>query len=168
MASADEDTQRAALEAQLVRALTGQGEPPEGFDPARVQAAAEALARKRARAVARAWPALTRALADSYGKRFAAFAATRPVPREGGPLADGRAFARWLAAAGELPDPGRLEALAVDLRYARCGGGLVPRRGPVLRAARLRHARRLVLALRMPGLGEWWLSVRLGPSTRSG
>jgi hypothetical protein len=162
MPPVDGRTQLGALQAELVRALTGQGGPPDGFDAARLQAAANALVRKRVGAVARAWPGLARALGESFGERFTAFAQVSSVPKEGGPLADGRAFARTLQAAGELPDAGRLEAAAVDLRYVTRKGGLVPRRWPALTITRLRSPRRLVLGVRVPRLGEWWLSIPLG------
>src|SRR5438094_839283 len=77
-------------------------------------------------------------------------------------LADGRSFAADLARRGELPDPGRLEALAVDLHYRRTRDGLKPRRGPAIKTAWLRGSRRLILAVRLPWLGArrvslpWW------------
>src|SRR5437016_1395615 len=55
---------------------------------------------------------------QGFLERFAQFAATATIPRQGGPLADGRAFARYLERRGELTEEGRLEALAVDVRYA--------------------------------------------------
>jgi hypothetical protein len=163
MSAADRRTKLGELQAKLVQALTEQGAAPAGFDAARLQAAAAALARKRARSAARAWPALARALGPAFEGRFAAFAARTPLPRAGGPLADGRAFARALAAAGSLPEEGRREALAVDLRYAACASGLRPRRGPAVVAAFLRASRRLVVAVRLPWLGERWFEVALAP-----
>jgi hypothetical protein len=162
MPPVDGRTQLGTLQAELVRALTGQGAPPDGFDTARLRAAADALIRKRAGAVARAWPGLARALGESFGERFTAFARVSSVPKKGGPLADGRAFARSLQVTGELPDAGRLEAAAVDLHYATRKGGLVPRRRPALRITWLRSPRRLVLGVRAPRFGEWWLSIPLG------
>jgi hypothetical protein len=159
MSSPDARARLAARQAELVRALMSHGEPPPAGDAARLRATAEALAAKRAKAVARAWPALAAGLGEDFRERFARFAAGVPLPHEGGPLADGRAFARWLARAGELSDAGRLEALAVDLRYRAHAGGLVPRRGPALAWARLREPRRLVVAVRLPWLGERWLML---------
>lgn len=149
-------------QAELVRALADGGPAPADFDSTRLQATAAALARKRRRAVARAWPELTTALGGRFAERFRAFAATMTMPRRGGPLADGRAFARWLSKSRELPDAGRVEALAVDLRYRSTPHGLVPRRGPALKAALLHNPRRLVLAVRLPWLGERWLTLPLG------
>jgi hypothetical protein len=155
-----------ALQAELVRALTGRAEAPEGFDPARVEATAEALRAKRARSVVRAWPALARSLGDDFGPSFWAYAAGSPLPLRGGPLADGRGFARALARVGRLTDPRRLEALAVDLRFASRPVGLVRRRGPALAATVLSHPGRLILAARCPGLGARTLIIPLGPFGR--
>ena len=59
--------------------------------------------------------------------------------------------------------------MAVDLRHApRPDGlaprpdGLAPRRWPSLAVALLYRPRRLVLAARLPRLGERWLAIRLG------
>jgi hypothetical protein len=40
------------------------------------------------------------------------------------------------------------------LHFKTCADGLVPRRGPAFTTAFLRQARRLVLAVRVPWLGE--------------
>jgi hypothetical protein len=152
----------AARQTALVSALVAGGEAPEGFDAARLQAAAAALGRKRAMAMARAWPTLAQALGQRFRERFAAYAGSTPLPGKGGPLLDGRTFARWLEARGELPEASRLEALTVDLRYAVSPKGLVPRRGPALKAALLHRPWRLVVAVRVPWLGEHWLSIPLG------
>jgi hypothetical protein len=113
------------------------------------------------RSVARAWPALTASLGDAFPARFAVFAAKTPLPAQGGPLADGLAFARGVPNAG-ISDAARIEFLAVDLRYRVVGqdGSLERRRGPCLRLARLRQARRLVVALKVLWLGERWVRVR--------
>jgi hypothetical protein len=151
---------RAALAASqeaLVRVLSGQGDAPNGFDGDRLRAAADALLNKRLRSVAHACPALSGTLGDRFEPLFRAFAGTRLIPRRGGPLADGRAFAGALAATGDLPEAARLEAMAIDLRWARRPDGLVPRRGPAVRLTWLRQARRLVVAVRIPWVGEWWV-----------
>jgi hypothetical protein len=157
MPSAELRRQLAEGQARLVEALTRSGEVPEGFDGQRLRAAAEVLLRKRTREAARAWPALARALGESFDEKFRDFASRVPLPREGGPLADGRAFVADLAARGELPDEGRLEALGVDLHYRRTVNGLRRRRGPAVKAAWLPRARRLALAVRLPWLGVRWL-----------
>jgi hypothetical protein len=156
----------AAEQAALVNALVAHGEPPANFDALQLRTAAASLARKRAGAAARAWPALTRALGRQFGGLFAAYAEAATLPREGGPIADGRTFARWLAARGELPDAGRIEILAVDLRYVGNPEGLRRRRWPTCRAAWLRQSRRLIVAVWLPWLGQHWLSIPLGRRPR--
>lgn len=153
-------------QAALVTALMAQGEPPADFDVVRLRAVAAALTRKRVRAAARAWPGVARALGRRFGELFAAYAEATTLPRQGGPLADGRAFARWLAARNELPESGRLQELAVDLRYTGNPDGLVPRRTPACRAAWLRRSRRLIMAVWLPWLGERWVSIPLGRRQR--
>src|SRR5271157_456589 len=81
----------AIQQAALLRALADRAAPPDGFDPTRLRATADALARKRARGVARTWPALAGALSDRLGPLFAAYAAaTRPRARRLGRIAGGR------------------------------------------------------------------------------
>ena len=150
--STEARTRLAARQAELVGALAGQRPAPTGFDGDRLQAASAALAAKRRSAVARAWPDLPPALGERFAEHFDKYAQTAPLPRLGGPLADGRAFLRWLTARGVCPEACKLPALAVDLRWKTTAGGLVPRRGPALRAARIDT--RLVIALQLPWLGE--------------
>jgi hypothetical protein len=141
----------------LVQALARQADIPAVFNAAQVQAAADALVQKRARTLARAWPGLWQALGLRFMEQFARFAATAAVPGQGGPLADGRAFVGYLAARGELPAEGRLEALAVDLRYEAVADGLVWRRWPAVRAGWFGRRYGLIVAVRVPWLGEkWW------------
>jgi hypothetical protein len=156
------------MQAALVSALTGRGAPPAGFDAGRLRAAKSALTAKRLEAVARAWPGVAEALGDCFEEHFHTFTMTTPLPRIGGPLADGRAFLHWLAAANSLPEAGRLQALVVDLRYTTTAGGLRPRRWPSLKAALLHGPRRLVVGLRLPWLGERWLTLPLMRGARFG
>lgn len=160
--SAEARADLAARQAELVAALTGHGDVPTGFDRVRVEAAAASLARKRRRSVARAWPGMAEALGERFAELFDAYAAQSPLPLQGGPLADGRAFAHWLTAAGQLPEAGKLEALAVDLRYVGHAAGLRLRRSPALEAALLDQPRRLVLGMRLPLIGERWLALPIG------
>jgi hypothetical protein len=155
-------TRLAAQQAALVSALLAGGERPAGFDAESLRVAADSLARKRSRAVARAWPGLTRTLGPDFDKHFAAYAEGSALPRAGGPLADGRAFARWLKARRELPDAGRLQALAVDLHFITTAHGLEPRTGPAMKVAVLNRPRRLVMALRLPWFGERWWEIPFG------
>jgi hypothetical protein len=160
MLSSDFRARLAAQQEDLVRTLLGQTErAPAGFDANRLEATTRALASKRARAVAQAWPSLARALADSFTQHFAVYAKATPLPSHGGPRADGRAFAAFLAAGRRLPDVGRLEALAVDLHWRRCRTGLVPRGRLALALAVLKESGRLVVAVRLPGLGTRHFSV---------
>src|SRR4051812_48216047 len=90
--SAETRTLLAQKQAELVAALARQAAPPAGFNADRVRAAAASLAGKRRHAVARAWPSVPAALGERYAERFDTYAATAPLPRLGGPLADGRGF----------------------------------------------------------------------------
>jgi hypothetical protein len=144
----------AAGQAALVRALVGGGPVPGGFDPGRVRATSTALARKRAREVARAWPALAAELGEDFTGEFLAYAAGRPPPARGGALADGLAFADGLAGRGRLPGNARVERLLARARLSP---------SPARLAATLAGPpRRLVVVLRLPGLGDRWLSLPLG------
>lgn len=138
----------AGQQADLVRALVGGGPVPGGFDPERVRATSAALARKRAREVARVWPVLAADLGEGFTGRFVADAA------RGGALADGLAFARALARQGRLSPNARVEAMlaaaTLSSRPARLGLALA---GP---------PRRLVVTVRAPGLGERWMTLPLG------
>src|SRR5262245_14959244 len=106
MSLPDARARLAAQQPELVRALTGQAPAPADFDQARLGATAQALVTKRAQAVARTWPGLAAGLGERYRERFELFAKHWPLPHEGGPLADGRTFARMLARLGELSDEG--------------------------------------------------------------
>jgi hypothetical protein len=81
-------------QAALVAALVAGAPDPPGFDPRLLAAAREALLRKRASEVARAWPVLVASLGPRWPGEFIAWAAGRPPA---GALQDGRAFARELA-----------------------------------------------------------------------
>jgi len=136
----------AARQAQLLDALLRGGDYPTGFVAAQADAAGRSLRRKRARAVAQAWPALTLDLGDTFDARFDAFARTADAPASGDPLRDGLAFARSLGRDAPLGDDARVELL-----LARAA---LRRRGVWVRAVWLRrpYARRLVVA-RVPWLG---------------
>ena len=147
----------------LLRSLTGLGPAPEGFDLDRIREASAAIFRKRARAARRACPKLADALGEGCDDAFASFAAMQPLPRLGGAIADGRAFARWAARRQRLPDAARLEAMGIDLRHAACPGGLVPRRRPSTAWLLLREPRRLVLAAAWPGGPVRSIAIPMGP-----
>jgi hypothetical protein len=158
----DEARQQLALmQAELVRALVEGADAPADFDRQRLAAAAESLWLKRARTVARVWPQLAGAMGDGFAVRFANYARANRLPHDANPLTDGRAFTKWLERAGLLPDEGRLEAFAFDARYRIRHHQVVRRRGPLLRLLRLKALRRLIIVVRLPGLGERWLSYQI-------
>ena len=154
MSAAPEARDRlAAGQAALVRALVGGGPVPGGFDPGRVRATSTALARKRAREVARAWPALAAELGEDFTGEFLAYAAGRPLPARGGALADGLAFADGLAGRGRLPGNARVERLLARARLSP---------SPARLAATLATPpRRLVIVIRLPALGDRCLTLPL-------
>jgi hypothetical protein len=149
----------AGLQEGLVRALTDGNSCPPGFDEERVQLAARSLVRKRIGALARAWPALRRALGESFEEVALAYVTKNPLPQEGGPLADGRAFIRALAQVNRLPDEVRVEAFVVDLRYLSRPCGLVPRRGITIKGLLLQDRFGFVIGVRLPWLGERWFAI---------
>ena len=151
-----------AHQAQLLRALIRGDEFPDGFDVAKADAAGTSLRRKRARAVAVAWPALALALGDGFAARFDAFARATPPPAFGFGTTDGLAFARTLPA-GELSDDARVELLLARAAVAgRAGRALRARRGIFAGAIALREPRRILLVLRLPALGRRGLVVPFG------
>jgi hypothetical protein len=102
-------------QAALVAALVAGGELPSGFAAGGpVAASAEALGRKRAGEVARAWPLLAAAIGPDWTRSFTAWAAGRAPA---GSFADGLAYARELAARGELPSLARSELAAAEVRF---------------------------------------------------
>lgn len=152
----------AARQAELISALYG-GPPAEGLDARLVALSSDALARKRARALARAWPALARALGADLTGQFAAFARVTPPP-DGGALADGLAFSRVIARQRRLPDDARIEGMLAASRVKLRHNRLVPRRGPRLAAAiTATRPRRLVVIASLPPTGT--RIITLGPRT---
>ena len=156
--SAPERAVYAAHQAQLLDALLHGDNPPQGFAAAQADAAGRALRGKRARAVARAWPALAIDLGDTFGAHFDVFARATDPPSTAGPLADGLAFARSIAAKTRLGDEARAELL-----LARAA---LHRRAPFVRIARLREPQlRLLLVARLPWIGTIQHSVRTSRAT---
>jgi hypothetical protein len=111
-------------QAQLVAALVAGGPLPPWFDAGRVNAAREALLRKRSGEVAAVWPVLAASLGPQWTAVFAGWARDR-APN--GALRDGWDLARQLAAEGRLAEPagGELRAREAHWRY---DGGSAPRR----------------------------------------
>ena len=149
--SADPRARLAERQAELIRALYG-GPPAEGLDPYRVKLASMALADKRARAVARAWPALARGLGAEYPERFAAYARVTPPP-DAGSVADGLAFSQILARERRLPDDARIERMLVTSDVKLRHNRLAARRGPRLAATVTGPPRRLVIVASVPPIG---------------
>lgn len=154
--------QLSGAQAELLRALVANGPIPAGFDEQRLRATARSLINKRRQSLARAWPNLIRILGDAYRERFAQYAQAHPLPTGGAPLADGRAFLRWLDSQQPLCDAARLEALAFDMRFTMTADGLRPRHGMVVKLVKLRETPALVVAARLPWLGECRWRIPLG------
>lgn len=152
MTGAWERERLAQQQAELMQTLARGGTLP-GWDERMLHLTARSLVRKRARSAARVWPRLKAALGDGFEGLFIEYASTHPLPADAAPLSDGRAFVDWLKQRQTLPRAAQLEVMAVDLRWRRTKEGLTRRRGPALKIAWLG---RLVIALRIPGLGEWW------------
>jgi hypothetical protein len=162
MSLSEDLTALAEAQAALVRSLTAAAPAPDGFDPQLISLSARALVKKRVRTVARVWPQLVAALGDHYEERFQQYALKHPLPRHGGPLADGRFFARHLQQSKELPDAGRWEAFAIDLHHVMRSDGLHPRRGFSCSAAMFPQLRLLALAVKLPWLGSRILTLPYG------
>jgi hypothetical protein len=120
-----------------------------------VALASAGIARKRARQVAKAFPALARDLGPNYRSAFAAFAEANPPP-EGGVLADGLAFGRVVAGERHLSADAKVERMvnrtALNARRLRpdLGGTLVRRPPGVVVIARLPVVGARVFSLRAP------------------
>src|SRR5262245_7539738 len=151
----------ATRQADLVSSLMRRASAPPGFDRERLHAAADLLARKRSRAVIRAWPHLARGLGDRFDPLFARFAAEVGMVKNGGALADGRAFARHMDALGELPPEGRLQARLIDLQFSSSADGLKPRKGPALRIHVYTKPFRIFVGVHLPWFGVRWHMMRL-------
>jgi hypothetical protein len=158
---ADRRARLAEAQAELIRGLVGRGCPPVGFARSRITAASDALLAKRAGGVANSWPMMAHALGEGFHARFARYAQENQLPRQGGPLADGRLFARALVCAREFPEEARLEMLAFDARYAAREDGFVLRRGFCIKAAMLERPLRLVLVIFSSWTGERWFKFKL-------
>jgi hypothetical protein len=152
----------AARQVELIRALYG-GPPVKGLDARMVALTSAALAQKRARAVASAWPALASELATDFAGRFVAYALATPPP-DCGALADGLAFSQVLAREGHLPSDVRIEHIVATARVRLRHHRLVTRRGPHLAATITGRPRRLVIVVSLPPIGT--RLIMLGWPTR--
>jgi hypothetical protein len=147
----------AGRQAELVAALVDGGTAPPGFDAARVGTLAAALRAKRSRAIERTWPRLAGAMGPDWPETLARHVREVPAPPASGSLGDGRLMARRLAEVGRLPWDGRLELLAVELRWRWPADGrrLSRRFGFAVAAAAGRRPWRVCLGVRA-GVREWW------------
>jgi len=148
--TADPRARLAARQAELITALYG-GPPAPGLDPRMVRATSAALASKRARAVARAWPALARGLGADFAGRFTAYARATPPP-DAGALADGLAFSRALAPEQHLPDDVLIERMLATTRV-KPGHNRIAARRPRLTATLTAPPRRLLIVVTLPPIG---------------
>lgn len=140
----------AARRAQLLDSfIRGEGFP-DGFAAEQAAAASLSLRRKRGRAVEAAWPALAHALGEQFEPRFDAFARRVAAPASGGGLADGLAFARGGLDGVTLSDEARVELLFARAAFARV----------LLGAIRLTEPRRLLVVVRLPGVGVGHVAMR--------
>lgn len=147
--SADRDAHGARQALLLGSLLRGEGFP-EGFDPRLTAAASAALRRRRARMVAKAWPALEQALGEDFQALFERHA-NGAAPIGGGARGDGARFVRGLPAGVVLTDAARVELLVHRARLARGPFAIV--------ATRLRETPRVLACVRLPFAGTRLLAI---------
>jgi hypothetical protein len=145
------DAQEGVLKALLT------GTAPPGFAADRMVTAGRTLRRKRARALARAWPALAAALGDRFTVLFADYAIEVLCAPGGSAAADGYQFARYLRASGALPREARVELARFELTHRATRAGLRHRRVGFVAARELATLR---IGLLLPGLGPRWIVLR--------
>jgi hypothetical protein len=147
----------AQAQTELVRALVAQGPAPAGFNEERLGAAARSLVNKRRQTVARVWPKLVEILGSAYNESFTRYATTQPLPDCAAPLADGRAYLRWLDGQQPLSDAACVEALAFDLRFVVTPISVRPRRGFAFKSVKLHETPARLIGACLPWLGaRWW------------
>jgi hypothetical protein len=151
----DRRARLAAREAELVKALHG-GPTPPGLDEKMIGLTADALARKRARQVARTLPAMARDLGPEYQPRFEEFARTNP-PRESA-RADGVAFGAYQARRRRWSDDARVELMVAK---STLNAHLEARHAPYVAATVTRRPSGVVIVSRLPGFGTRVFSLRL-------
>jgi hypothetical protein len=156
--SADRRARLAARETELVHALRG-GPTPPGLDPEMIALASAGITRKRARQVAKAFPALAGDLGADYDDAFAAFARANPPP-DGGALADGLAFASIVARERGLSDAAKLERMVAASTVTTRHGRLKRRRTPHISATLTRSPSGITIVASSPWIGTRVLSLR--------
>ena len=143
-----------AEQAALLRSLMTEAPVPAGFDGERALVVRESLRRKRARAVARAWPALAHGLGRRFGVHFAAYAERSPPIGDLDAVADGLGFHDWLRIRTTLDDRARQELLRTRAQYVPRGNRTRRRRTPWAGVTRTQASRfRFAFAVFAPGLG---------------
>ena len=144
-------------QADLLRTLVHQRPAPKGFDEAMFRESASSLANKRRHAVKATCPKLAAQLGERFHSLFSEFAKSNGIPAFGGPVADGRAFARYVATIEPLSVEAKLEALAIDLKFEAYAQGLFPRQGFFIGIVKLDPPKHYAIAVRIPWIGErWW------------
>ena len=97
----------AAKQAQLLRALLADGEPPPGFTAEDLNREAEALRAKRRRVTAMLRPDVAEELGEQYAPAFERFARTHPKGVDTRARQDADDFAAWATEQGLLTRPKR-------------------------------------------------------------
>ena len=146
----------------LVSALVANGPVPAGFAAGRIHSAARALQRKRLRTLRHAWPVLAKAFTLTLEEDLAEYFASTPMPTQGGGLADGRSFIRWLAQKQTLPDEVKIGAARFDVQFVVSSSGIRPRRWPTCRVLLASQPRRILLLLHLAAgrLLSWGIPMR--------
>jgi hypothetical protein len=115
--------------------------------------AQDALLRKRSWSCSLAWPTLLRALGSvEFIRLFTDYARDHPYQPVGGALVDGRRFVAWLSDKERLPDLGRVQLLAFDLKYRVRKGMERPRAIGKIAVCRLRNPPYLCIGISLPFL----------------
>jgi len=149
----------ASMEAEFIRSLLAGGPYPAGSDLRGMQATSQLLRSKRLRHLAKAWPELAQILGNAFSERAIELLDSNGLRQPAHAVQDGLTLALELRAEGPIPDGLRLRLLTVQLRYRWQRGRLVRRPGPAVGWAYLRQSRRLVVALRIPGLDMQTISI---------
>ena len=144
---------RALARTRLLDHLLRGGDLPSGLDAVRAAAAADALRRERAQAIAGACPALVEGLGRRFEPLVRAHVAQTPRSADGDAARDALHFARELPPEIELADPARAELLALRARATR--GRLF------VGATRLRAGGRLLMVVRLPRTATQIVGLRI-------
>jgi hypothetical protein len=144
-------------EAELVASLTSLGPTPLRMDLQRIAAIRRALALKRVRVVARAWPSLRQALGDDFERVALGVLATAPMAARFPAIADGLAIAEHCRCTGAINDPVRLALLDIRVNWTSSGSAFRRRRWPWVGVTTLRDSGRIAVAARLRRSHIWLL-----------